>query len=211
MSELKFNITELYQTAFGIQQKMPVRFVQPNESKEQAIIVFDIPTIETPDEALELTDIGTPIVFPITFVGRKYKAYDTTGQLVDIQMEDFRLPASAFCEISRAKNATKTDISGATGSVKETYGLQDWSINIKGVLMNEPSHKSATTALQQKQIIKQWESLADSIIVESDLLKNIDIYSLYIDSINFGQVAGSPSILSFTMQCYSDEPIEILL
>lgn len=211
VSTIRYNFSELFSVAFGIGTKFfPVKYNHPTEQSEGVgNIHFDIPSIDNKEEAIELTKLGTPILFPITFIGKGYNKYDRNGKIINVELKDFRLPASSLIEISRDKAETTTPLSGITGSVKEIYGFEDWKITIKGICFNEQNHPTHKTPIEQKNELYQWESLADSIKIESEILRDFDIYNLFIKNIQFGQIAGKPEFLPFQIECLSDEPIEL--
>jgi hypothetical protein len=225
MSNPTYNISELFSLAFGLGKNfLPVKYVLPQgdqsntevkyvmsqeDSNSGQTIKFDIPVIESLEEAMELSSLGTPILFPITFTGRQYNVFDETGKIVQKDVKDFRLPISTICEFSRQKVDTITPLSGGVGSVKELYGFEDWSINIKGICFNDPSHPQAKSPYEQERILRIWENLADAVDITGELFLNKNINHLYIRSINISQIPGKPQFIPFEIQAYSDQIIDL--
>jgi hypothetical protein len=212
MSNINYNMSELFAVAFGYgTPRTPVVYISGEgvSTADMPAVHFDLPVIQSKEQAVELTKLGTPILFPITFVGKGYNKFDKQGRIVQVNMADFRLPASTFVELSREKNETTTTLSGGTGSVKELYGFGDWNIAIKGVCFNEPGHPTAKTTTEQKNKLYEWEALADAIQIESTILREFEIFNLFIKRLSIAQLAGKPDLVPYTMECYSDEPLEL--
>ncbi|MFN8238637.1 MAG: DUF6046 domain-containing protein [Chitinophagales bacterium] len=209
--EGQYNISELFSAAFGYGTgNTPIMFnPNLNAGSKPSNIYFDLPQISSVDQAVELSQSGTPILFPITFVGRGYNKYDKSGKIVIEQMQDFRLPSSAIMEIERSKALTTTPLSGGVGEVTEMYGFENWDISIKGICFNEPKHPQAKTPTEQKGMLYKWDCLADSIDVRSDLLLALDITSITIGSIRFSQLPGKPDFIPFEISCKSEQPVEL--
>ena len=210
-----FNISELFSLAFGYgTQQIPVVYktqdTRATGGGSRSGIHFDLPVIESAQEALELTNLGTPILFPITFVGKGYQQYDKQGIIAQVQMPDFRLPASTICEFSRSKALTTTALSGGVGTVKEMFGFEDWTLSIKGICFTEPNHPQAKTALEQKSLLYKWDQLADSIQVEAQLFRELDIFNVVTGRIKFSQIPGKPEFIPFEFEATSDQPAELL-
>lgn len=210
MSKIKYNISQLFALAFGYGDiQLPVVYDTEEKTAKGANIHFNLPQITDSNEAIEKTKSGTPILFPVTFLGRGYNKYDKQGKIITEQMQDFRLPASSIIELDREKALTTTPLSGGIGSVTEMYGFENWNISIKGICFNEPNHPQAKTPLEQKLQLFKWDDLADSIDVESTILKALDIFSLTIQSITFSQLPGKPDFIPFEIKCNSEQPAEL--
>lgn len=222
MSE-QYHISTLFKEAFGLEKVVqfkpdlteasgytPVEYnPQLQDTSKAPAINFDIGQV-TKDEAIALSQSGIPVLYPLTFKGKGYKKYDSTGKLVDVQMNDFRLPASTIMELSRDKAETTTVLSGGVGSVIEMYGFENWQISIKGICFNESAHPQATTPAEQKKQLYRWEQLASSINIESELMREFDIYNLFIKRLKISQIPGKPQFIPFEIDAISDTPIELL-
>src|SRR5690606_6995127 len=87
--------------------------------------------------------MGTPIIFPSIFLGDSYMRYKPTGEIEKVQRADFELPATTMFSFRRAKNITRTELPGASGTVKEVYGFDDWIIDVRGIALDEPTRSAA--------------------------------------------------------------------
>lgn len=166
-----------------------------------------------PDEtARPISPAGTPVWHPITFKGGVYRSYSNDGRVEEKNLGDLRLPITCVTEASSEKNITTTQVSAAHGTVKEVFGYGDWSVRISGILMDEPKHPNGATTLESmEERILEFDHLADSIQVDSDLLNRRGVDRLVIRSVAFNQIPGKPRLLGFQMQCESDAPLELLI
>lgn len=213
MNEFKPEISLLYQAAFGIPAKL-ITYPGAAKSLEQSngaaisfngLQVVDKPTVE------RYSGLGTPVIFPITFQGKTYKKLNKRSEVVEVSMKDFFMPASTITEFDRAKIMGKTTVSGGYGSVKETYGFDDWQIKIRGFCLADSGHPTAKSALAQQDLLNQWADLTDAIKVDGELFDNKGISYLVIEDIKWKSIPGQPWVIPFELSCVSDEPIELLV
>lgn len=207
------DISLLYNAAFGLVGRF-ITYPLANAGVESsgADIVFPGVEMVTREEAIQLSYLGTPILYPVTFKGGFYKKYNNKGEIIDKSMADFRLPLATLVDFQRTKIKQKTRVAGSNSSVTEMYGHDNWQIRIRGLCLDDPKHPQlAQSFLDQHARLLEFEELADSIDVEGDLFKEKSIYKLIINDINFPQLQGKPKVLPFEMTCESDEPLELIL
>lgn len=157
----------------------------------------------------EFSDYGTPIFQPITFLGGVYQVLGTgtaAGQVVDDEYAGWRLPATATAEFKRSKEITKSKPSTANGTTKELWAFSDWSITIRGLILDSQPNYFPEGQLRQ---LLRWERIVDAIDVAGDMFTYLGIHRLVIEDLSVGRVAGSPNVIPFQMQCVSDEPLEL--
>lgn len=196
-----FNISNLLSNAFGI--KAPL-FVLPSEAPQNGEASYGSIPVKPLEEAKKLSWLGTPIIYPMLFKGGEYQFYQPTGIIGSVRLNDFEIPPATLVDFRRAKNITKTRLSGNNGTVKEIYGFDDWQIRIRGLCLDTPQ----SSAYEQHQELLKWENLADSIQVQGELFLDKNIYSLVIEDINFSQPEGKQNIIPFEITAVSDEPLE---
>src|SRR5690606_23095794 len=124
---------------------------------------------------IDVTWMGTPVLFPIRFLGegmdKPYRIYKPSGELQEVKMSTFNLPAATVSDFSRAKNIVTTDVLGGNGTVKELFGFDDWQIRLRGICITDPARQNSKTAQEQKEALMQWENIAGSIKVEGMLFQ----------------------------------------
>ena len=199
----RYNISQLFKLAFGT--NLPVYLTvpigkQPTHTAEYG----SIRTVER-EEAMRLSKLGTPIVFPVKFTAGSYKFYDYQSKIVEKQLSDFWLPPATMVDFSRVKNISRTDVIGGNGTVKEIYGFDDWQIRIRTVCHND----ELSSREYEKRLI-EWSEVIQSISVEGDLFGWKNIHNLVIESIDIRSLEGAPNIIPIELNCISDEPFELI-
>lgn len=206
MADVRYNVSELFKRAFGINS--PVYIVDPlNQEKRPE---FNYSGLEVlPDYYAEdnITSwMGTPIVFPATLKGGSYNRYNTKGDIVSVQMSDLLFPPATMFSFRRAKDITRTKIS-ANGTVKELFGFDDWVIDVKGIALDEPTR----SAQEQIAELLKWEELADAVNISGILFEQKKISRICIADWSDGINQGSPGSIPFQFQMLSDEDIPLVL
>lgn len=159
-----------------------------------------------------LSSMGTPIVFPITFKGGRYKRYDKDGRVQEITMGDFTLPPTCVATFRRAKIKRKTRVVAGRASIKEQYGHDDWEIVIEGWLLDDDDQPQGLREFSDQEArLLEWETLADSIQVEGEVFAAKGIYRMDIDEIEIRPVRGRERWVAFRITCESDDPTELIL
>ena len=191
-------------TALGNGFKVPP---QPTASEAEPKLNFKGINAVALVQGDERSYLGTPIFQPITFEGGEYRRLgmgEQQGQVVKTTYNGWQLPPTATAEFKRAKSITTTSPNGATGSTKELWAFQDWSITIRGLILDgQPNFFPAG----QLRALLGWEKIADSIEVRGEMFGYLGIKRLVIMDCNIGKVAGMPNVIPFQLQCVSDEDL----
>lgn len=199
----RYNISQLFKLAFGV--NLPVYLTVPIGKEPVHTAEYgSIRTVER-EEAMRLSKLGTPIVFPVKFTAGSYKFYDYQSKIIEKQLADFWLPPATMVDFSRVKNISRTDVIGGNGTVKEIYGFDDWQIRIRTVCHND----ELSTREYEKRLI-EWSEVIQSISVEGDLFGWKNIHNLVIESIDIHSLEGTPNIIPIELNCISDEPFELI-
>ena len=209
---INYNIAALFDLAFGI-KSIGGYDVNKVGQKPQAVN-FNYAGVEVVDSleyASKLSHLGTPMIVPIKFKGKKYQVFNDYGEIVSDSYEDFELPATTLVNFRRAKTISKTKASAAIGTVKELFGFDDWRIDIRGFCLADPSHKTAKSARDQKVRLFEFDAIIDSVQIISELFDDFNISHLVIEEMQFNQLKGKPGVIPFYLKCVSDEPFEFLL
>lgn len=214
MADIRYNIGELFQAAFGINS--PIYITEP--FFRQAPPYFDwsgvevLPSLEeqiNETESLPQSWMGTPIVFEASFDGEEgsYLRYKLNGELEEVELSTMVFPAATMFSFRRSKNITRTNVLGSNGTVKEIYGFDDWMIDVRGLCLPLPGK----TSIQQLEELLQWEKLADAIKINGSLFRKMDIFRVAMADFAYNIPQGKPDVVAFTMQLYSDDPLELQL
>lgn len=155
------------------------------------------------------SQFGHYIQFPITFLGGSYLKYDNKGQLIRESLGDFELPATAVASFHRPSVSNKTRTAG--GTVRETSGLDDWRIKIRGLCLEDPSHPTQPTAFGQLEELHKFLALSDNIRVLGDEFEMRGIYEVFVTNRSFPDLSGMPGVFPFEISLEGNEPDEFLL
>lgn len=134
-----------------------------------------------------------------------YKMWDYKGQLKTVGMSDFLMPLATIVDFTRPKTVIKTPTTGGFGSVKEIYGLSDWNISIKGIILPDENNKPAFRTVEgQMSAIQKYHEIAGSIDLEGQLFAKREIYRIVTESLTFSPIQGRPNMMQYTIEAVSD-------
>ncbi|SHH75172.1 DUF6046 domain-containing protein [Flavobacterium johnsoniae] len=206
MADKKYNVSQLFQSAFGLNSPVYITETQKKEKPE----VFSYKGIETLPEYYKpdaTSWMGTPIMFSAKFLGGSYNRYKANGEIEIIEMNDFQLPPATMFSFRRAHNITRTNLLGNNGTVKEIYGFDDWVIDVRGLCLDEPK----LSAHEQLDSLLKWEELADGINISGALFEQRRISRVAIADWSDNLQQGSYGVIPFQFQLFSDEDIILIL
>jgi len=139
------------------------------------------------------------------FQGTKYKIWDYKGMLIPVEMRDLLMPLATMVEFSRPKTVVKTTTTGGIGSVKEIYGLDDWSISISGIILPDALNPlNQQTVVEQMEAIQLFHEIAGSIEVKGQLFAQRNITRIVTESLKFSPVQGRPNMMQYSIEAVSD-------
>lgn len=111
-------------------------------------------------------------------------------------------------EVNQSKNIVTTSVQGRNGTVKEYISDGDYVISVRGALVNSLGQAYPLDAM--KDLIALTD-LQTELNIVSPFLQIFNIYSVVITSKSFPQREGFENSQLFTLECLSDEPIELIL
>jgi len=189
------SITNIISRVFsGIRYTLPGNEQAGNEITYRALAALSA------NKESEFSDLGTKVENPVVFTGKTYNKYDG-GMIVQVQPDDFVLPYAVTIDFVRSKNVIKTHINGHDGTVKEMFGMDDWQISIKGLILEQ----NGKTVDDIKQELLMYESLADTIkIKQGKQFTEKGIYGIFIEELSFPQLKGFPKVQPFEISAVSD-------
>lgn len=207
MAELRFDISQLFGVAFGAGFAASIKFDTAAQSEAPAEINFpEIGAVAETEETV-VSYLGTPVLFPVKFKAGTYQFYDN-GEIVEREVAEWQLPFSTVVEFNRAKLLTRTTVGGGKGSIKETYGHDDWQIRIRGIMIHPEDD-----ALPEEDFRRamEFDEIADVIGVEGKWFEMAGIYQIALEQIALPAMPGFPWCRAFEWRGYSDEPVELIL
>ena len=206
MTDQRYNLSQLFKAAFGINS--PVYVIDPIGKESKSAISYEgIQILPDYYEAESKSWMGTPIIFAATLKGDSYQQYNSTGEIVRVSLNDFELPPATMFSFRRAKNVTRTNLLGSNGTVKEIYGFDDWVIDVRGLALDEPNR----SAQEQIAELLKWERLADAVKVNGKLFNQHQIDRIVMADWSDNVTQAKPGVIPFQFQMFSDEAIELIL
>lgn len=206
MADQKYNLSQLFKAAFGINS--PIFITQPLTKEQKETFDYKgISVLEDYHKTEKTSHFGTPIIGTITFKAGQYQSYNSNGSLDTAPFENHTLPEATLFSFRRAKNSTKTNLLGSNGTVKEIFGFDDWVIEAKGIALDD----SKSSAYDKIKLLEDWVNIAGSIAVSGKLMSRKKIDAIVIEDYKQETIQGSPGIIPFSMTMLSDEAIELIL
>jgi len=212
MSKFEYALPMLVNSFQGFRNKL---FFYPGlgHAEKQQGLLQNYPEVEVvthDDLHTEKCYLGTPVYFPVSLKAGDYNVYKD-GKVVKTSVSSFRLPLATLVSFERNKRSTETPTAGGTGSVTETYCIENWQIEIHGLCLDEPGHPDGaeTFWLQQKRLL-EFDDIVDAINVEGELFTVKNIYAIKINKTSFQPVPGKPRVLQYTIDCSSITPVELI-
>lgn len=180
----EFEIKDIFKRAFGYEA--PRKF-----------------SIQHADERKESSDLGQPY-YGVDELGREH--------FLPVRINSYLIPF-AVISINAKKTIVSTAMPERGGSVHEIISVDDYAINIKGILINDDNN------FPEKEIIKIHElfEVNNSVELRSALTDiflrggnkeneklNDQLHQVVIKSINYPAVSGVEHAKPFEISCESD-------
>lgn len=150
------------------------------------------------DEPLRKSKFGTNI-----FSDLQFTSITSNGE------EIIHIPVdTVLFNVQQTKNIVRTQIQGRDGAIKEYIGLDDYEINIKGVICG-PNGVYPWDEVSNLVAFCRYDQ---SIGITSKYLNDLfDITEVVIKDYSFEQSEGSQSYQRFEINCWSEKPVEVLI
>ena len=155
------------------------------------------------DAALYHSALNTPVYTNIEFGSGRYET-NTKGIFKEFQSLRYE---AVLITVSQAKKIITTEIQGRDGTVKEYIGMDDYTVQVNGVITGSNGHHP----IDEIAALKKMLDAPISIDVTSTYLQNLGIVSLVVFDFDFEQEAGGFSYQTFKITFKSDVPQELRL
>jgi len=130
-----------------------------------------------------------------------------TGQSVFMPMRlgGLVLPNEPSIIVSSRKNIVETALAGSSrrGTVKELISVEDWSVTIRGVVINYDS--VLVYPEDEVKALRDLYNLNEALDVESALTNLLGIYRLVIKEFLLPEMIGIQHAQAYQFICTSDE------
>ncbi len=152
------------------------------------------------DDSIGTSVLGTPIQSNIIFQAGDY--IDNNDQTQT--WEELKYDA-VLITVTQAKKIIRTEIAGKNGTVKEYIGLDDYTVQVNGVI-------AGLNGVHPKDEIAKLKAMLDApvpIAVSCAYLQNLGITNLVVDSYEIAQQEGGYSYQQFSITFIDDIPTEL--
>lgn len=200
-----YNISDLMQKAFGITGSIPLgqQYIG-YASFSPKLGGYKVPQIDL-NEQTATSYLGTPILMPVTFDEVKWTEI-VNGEKKDMELPQITMPPATLVDFSQSKIIEKTRIAGRKGTVKEFIGMDDWSIRLRGIIINE---KKDDLPEDEIKLLKQLKNCPVAIRILNPMCLWLDIYNVVVEDVTFPALEGFPNAQPFTIELSSDEVFEL--
>lgn len=185
----KFNIIDLYRQVFsyrGIPQIFPVDSVNRVER------VADYEEMDVPDERTDtelMSSMGTPLFMPC-------------------KLNDLWLPNEPLINLGGRNEIVRTKLTAIKGTVKEYIAMDDYSIKIQGLIINEVNDDYPEDQVRQLRAILESN---EAVKISNRMLTLFDIHQVVIIDYDFMAVEGHQNCQAYQIICLSDWPVDLIL
>lgn len=154
------------------------------------------------DASIGTSSLGTPVQSNIIFQGGSY--VDDKG---DTQTWEQLTYNAVLITVTQAKKIIKTEIAGKNGTVKEYIGLDDYNVQVNGII-------TGANGVHPTDEISKLKAMLDApvpIKVSCPYLQNLGVMNLVVDTYEIGQSEGGYSYQQFSISFIDDIPTELLI
>ena len=163
---------------------------------------YNIPQGQAKDAAISTSVLNTPVYSNIHFLDVEYT--DNQGRTI---RTDGKIYDAVLITVSQAKKIIRTEIQGRDGTVPEYIGMDDYKIQVNGIITGA----NGVRPVDQIAALKKMLDVPVAIDVACDYLNNMGIHSLIVDSYELAQHAGGYSYQTFSIECSSFIPVQLRL
>lgn len=110
----------------------------------------------------------------------------------------------------RSKNIVTTKVDGSDAVVVESFGVEQWVITMKGILVDLENHQYP--ADKMRQLRNLFEANTTYEVWDCDVLTDLGIEQLYFDKVEALKVQDDyPDTVEYTLKARSIKPVEFFL
>lgn len=110
-------------------------------------------------------------------------------------------------DVTQSKRIVETSIVGQEGTVKEFIAKGDYTITIRGIVINEKNQYP----WEQLSELQRICAIDRDIEVDSEFLQLFGVFNLVIKEYNISREVGSINAQAYELTCVSDKPIELII
>jgi hypothetical protein len=141
--------------------------------------------------------------------GLNHKGTNGVYYMTPTALNGWQLPLEPLVSISGSKKIVKTSLPGNTrrGTVKEIINTNDYSISIRGLLLNETSEEYPFKDVEK---LKDLFEKNEAIRITNIITKTLEIENVVITGLKIPQMVGRPNAQTYELSCISDEDFVLI-
>lgn len=196
MVQTEFSINNLLRDAFGIGRGLPFDSSKVQEPEIRTEAAFSNVPVGDDQEGAEFMQMRLSVNSSLP-----------TGRPVFMPMRlgGIILPNEPSIIINSRKNIVETPLAGSTrrGTVKELVSVEDWSVTIRGVVINYNS--VVVYPEDEVKALRDLYNRNEALEVESALTNLLGVYRLVIKEFLLPEMIGVQHAQAYQFICVSDE------
>lgn len=196
MAQITFDITTLFEKAFGFGRGLPFDPSQANEPGIRQEQAFEGLAGANDEEGTEFVQVRNSLNSTL---------HDGRTIFMPVRLGGLILPNEPSISFSSVKNIVKTPLVGSSrrGTVKELIAIEDWQVTIRGIAINQESKLvyPEDTVKGLRDLYERNETLE----VMCALTNLLGIYRLVIERFDLPEMVGVQHAQAYQFTCTSDE------
>lgn len=161
----------------------------------------ELKTYQPDKSKLSTSPLGTPVMQDITFGSVTYTDFITKQSTTTQPLTLINI----LLTVSQSKKIVTTEIQGRNGTVKEYIGMDDFEIQINGILTGTNGSHPADQIISLQRMLTARVTTS----VTCDYLLNLGIQNIVVKDFTYQQDAGGYSTQNFSITCLSDEDVTL--
>jgi hypothetical protein len=181
--ELRFDVTKIISEIWG-GSYVGRPFPNSNEARR-------------PDERTEIND------------GLSHNGTNGVYYMTPTELNGWQLPLEPLMAINAGKKIVKTSLAGNTrrGTVKEIINTNDYSITLRGILLNEVSNDYPFDDVER---LKELFEVNEAVTIVNALTKVLAIENVVITGLKLPEMVGMPNAQAYELNMLSDEDFVLI-
>ena len=194
----KINIEELFKNQFGI--KAPLVFDNKLYAATKLLGLKGTLAESGEVQANRVSVLGTPVW---DYIYIKSKEIEGTGEY----FPGYEFPLECITEVMLPMKKVETDIAGRDGNVEELMGVADWTITVRGFVINHDSKRYPEAGVNA---LSTFAALKDTLLeVEGTFLNLLGIFYVSVHRLSFPPGTGYSNVQPFEMEMKSKIPFTV--
>lgn len=190
-----YNIPLLLTEVFGLRGRYAIPADQPSS---QVISYPEVVVMELAEDTA-MSVLGTPVFDRIEI---ESGVIDGTGEAY----EGFIFPDTVLIDVSRPKHLVETAVAGRDGTVKELVAMGDYSIRIRGVLVN---HEGNDPPFELVREIRRIFDVPAAVRAQSRLFELLHIDQVVMKNLELPARENFINVQPFVIDAVSDTAAEL--